>query len=381
LNGTTGEVLEGKIPTQSPQFDDDLAHLLELADRHSRLKVRTNADTPRDAAVARKFGAQGIGLTRTEHMFFQGNEIVKMREMILAEDEAGRIEALDKILPIQREDFEGIFEAMDGLPVTIRLLDPPLHEFLPHEEENQREMAEAMGVSVEDVQEKVHALAETNPMLGHRGCRLGITYPEITVMQTRAIMEAALNVKAKGIVVLPEIMIPLIGRSKEFKQQADIIKETAHDVFKERKDSIEFKVGTMIEVPRAALTSDLIAEYADFFSYGTNDLTQMTFGFSRDDFGKFFSTYLKEGIVTFDPFKQIDENGVGRLVRFSARHGRRKKPHLKLGICGEHGGNPESIQFFHDAGLDYVSCSPFRVPVARVAAAHAAIKHGAPAHV
>lgn len=375
LNGTTGELYEGKIPTMEPDLDEYFNKLLDLADSHARLQVRTNADTPKDALKARDFGAKGIGLTRTEHMFFEGNQIIAMREMILSDTEEQRKKALTKILPIQREDFEGIFEAMGGLPVTVRLLDPPLHEFLPQEEENQLEMAETMNVPVEVIIEKVKSLKETNPMLGHRGCRLGITYPEITAMQARAIIEAALNVRAKGISVFPEIMIPLIGRAREFKQQASIIRAAAEEVFQERSERIDFKVGTMIEVPRAALTSDYIAEDADFFSYGTNDLTQMTFGFSRDDFGKFFSTYLKEGILDADPFKRIDENGVGRLLRFSARHGHRKNPGLKLGICGEHGGNPESIHFFHRAGLNYVSCSPFRVPIARLAAAQAAIKN------
>jgi pyruvate,orthophosphate dikinase len=306
-------------------------------------------------------------------MFFEGDQIIAMREMILSDTEEERRRALVKILPIQRKDFEGIFEAMSGLPVTIRLLDPPLHEFLPQEEDSQLEMAQTMNVSLETIIEKVQSLKETNPMLGHRGCRLGITYPEITEIQARAIIEAALNVRKKGFSVFPEIMIPLIGRAREFKQQANLIKSIAEKVFSERGERIDFKVGTMIEVPRAALTSDYIAEEADFFSYGTNDLTQMTFGFSRDDFGKFFSTYLKEGILDSDPFKRIDENGVGRLIRFSARHGHRKNPGLKLGICGEHGGNPESIHFFHKAGLNYVSCSPFRVPIARLAAAQAAI--------
>lgn len=373
LNGTTGELYAGKIPTKEPDLDDDFSKLLALADRHARLKVRTNADTPADAKKAREFGAQGIGLTRTEHMFFEGDQIIAMREMILSDTEEERRRALVKILPIQRKDFEGIFEAMSGLPVTIRLLDPPLHEFLPQEEDSQLEMAQTMNVSLETIIEKVQSLKETNPMLGHRGCRLGITYPEITEIQARAIIEAALNVRKKGFSVFPEIMIPLIGRAREFKQQANLIKSIAEKVFSERGERIDFKVGTMIEVPRAALTSDYIAEEADFFSYGTNDLTQMTFGFSRDDFGKFFSTYLKEGILDSDPFKRIDENGVGRLIRFSARHGHRKNPGLKLGICGEHGGNPESIHFFHKAGLNYVSCSPFRVPIARLAAAQAAI--------
>ncbi len=375
LNGTTGEVYEGEIATNEPELTEDLKMLLELADKYAKLQVRANADTPNDAQTARNFGAQGIGLARTEHMFFEADQIIAMREMILADDIAGRRKALEKILPIQRTDFEGLFETMHDLHVTIRLLDPPLHEFLPHEEENQREMAETMGVSYEEIKKKVAALAEANPMLGHRGCRLGITFPEITEVQTRAIIEAALNIKQKGINVIPEIMVPLIGRSREFIQQERIIRLTADKVFEEYGESIHFLVGTMIEVPRAALTADLIAEYAEFFSFGTNDLTQLTFGFSRDDIGSFLPIYLKEKIIDADPFKQIDENGVGRLVKTAVDHGRRVRKNIPLGACGEHGGNPASIDFFHRVGLDYVSCSPFRVPIARVAAAQANIRN------
>lgn len=375
LNGTTGEVYEGKIKTQEADINEDLRLLLELADRHAKIKVRANADTKADATIAENFGAKGIGLARTEHMFFEDDQIIAMREMILADNEAGRKKALSKILPIQKADFVSLFETMHGLPVTIRLLDPPLHEFLPHEEDSQQEMAETMGVDIDVIKEKVESLTEANPMLGHRGCRLGITYPEITEMQTTAIMEAALEVRNRGIRVIPEIMVPLIGRSKEFKQQETIIRRTAEKVLDRHGERIRYHVGTMIEVPRAALTADLIAEYAEFFSFGTNDLTQLTFGFSRDDIGKFLPIYLKEKIIDADPFKQIDENGVGRLVRYAAKKGRETRKKLPLGACGEHGGNPESIDFFYRAGLDYVSCSPYRVPIARVAAAQATIRN------
>ena len=375
LNGNTGEVYAQQVPTQEPKIDENFAHLMQLADSHARMKVRTNADSPTDAAVAKNFGAKGIGLCRTEHMFFEGDRILAVREMILANDEAGRRKALAKLLPMQRNDFEGIFRVMKGLPVTIRLLDPPLHEFLPHEKESQKEMAHEMHVTLKSIREKIDKLDETNPMLGHRGCRLGITYPEITEMQTRAIIEAALHVKKDGIHATPEIMVPLIGRSKEFIQQEKIIRNTAEKVFEEMHDRIEFKVGTMIEIPRAALTADLIAEHAEFFSFGTNDLTQMTFGFSRDDIGKFLPIYLEQGIMDYDPFKRIDENGVGRLVKNAAKLGRGVNEKLKLGICGEHGGNPESIDFCERIGLDYVSCSPYRVPIARLVAAQAVIRN------
>ncbi len=374
LNGTTGEVYEGKIDTIEPKLSGDFGELMKLADKYTRMDVRTNADTPHDSQVARDFGAKGIGLTRTEHMFFEGDRIKAMREMILAEDEEGRRKALEKLLPIQRGDFEGIFEVMHDLPVTIRLLDPPLHEFVPHEEENQREMAEEMGVPVEKIKEKVEALMEVNPMLGHRGCRLGNTYPEITEMQARAIIEAALNLKAKGINAKPEIMVPLTGTLNEMKMQEEIIRATAEKVFEERGDRIDYMVGTMIEIPRAALVADQIAQSAEFFSFGTNDLTQMGFGYSRDDVGKFLPIYLEKGILKNDPFQVLDQEGIGQLIKIGIEKGRSTRPNLKVGICGEHGGEPSSVEFCHRVDMNYVSCSPYRVPIARVAAAQAAIK-------
>lgn len=373
LNGTTGEVYDGQIKTMEAKLSGAFDELMKLADSRAKLKVRTNADTPYDAKVARDFGAKGIGLCRTEHMFFGGDKIIAMREMILADDEKGRRKALDKLLPIQRTDFEGIFEAMQGLPVTVRLLDPPLHEFIPHDEKGQKEMAKVMGISVEKIKQKVEQLSEVNPMLGHRGCRLGNTYPEITEMQARAIIEAALNLKEKGIDARPEIMIPLVGKKEELKMQEDIVRSTIEKVFEERGDRIDYLVGTMIEVPRAALTADEIAEIAEFFSFGTNDLTQMTFGYSRDDVGKFLPIYLEKGILKNDPFQVLDQEGVGQLVKKAVKKGRRTRKDIKLGICGEHGGEPSSIEFCHRAKLHYVSCSPFRVPVARLAAAQAAI--------
>ncbi len=382
LNGSTGEVFEGKIATMEAALSGDFGKLMEMADKHSRMLVRTNADTPHDAQVARTFGAKGIGLCRTEHMFFEGVKIQAMREMILADDEAGRRVALAKLLPMQRKDFEGIFEAMEGLPVTVRLLDPPLHEFVPHEEENQKEMAKEMGISVKAVKDKVEALHEFNPMLGHRGCRLGNTYPEISEMQARAIIEAAMNLKKKGIKTHPEIMIPLTGTLTEMQMQEQIVRDTVEKVFAERKDRMDYMVGTMIEVPRAALVADKIAESAEFFSFGTNDLTQMTFGYSRDDAGKFLPVYLKKGILKNDPFQVLDQEGVGQLVRMAIERGRSTRPNLKVGICGEHGGEPSSVEFCHTVGMNYVSCSPFRVPIARLAAAQAAIKdNAAPAKV
>ncbi|MDR0414324.1 MAG: pyruvate, phosphate dikinase [Prevotellaceae bacterium] len=374
LNGSTGNVYPGKIETTAAEPSDDFSSLMALADKYARMQVRTNADTPHDAAVARSFGAQGIGLCRTEHMFFEGDKIWPMREMILAKDEDGRRKALAKLLPLQRKDFEGIFEAMQGLPVTVRLLDPPLHEFVPHDLKGQEEMAKIMGVSLSEVQERVEALSEQNPMLGHRGCRLGNTYPEITEMQTRAIIEAALHLKKKGVQAIPEIMVPLTCTQNEMKLQADVIRSTAEKVFAEVNDKIDFKVGTMIEVPRAALTAEKVAGYAEFFSFGTNDLTQMTFGFSRDDVGKFLPIYLEKGILKNDPFQVLDQTGVGQLVGSATVKGRSVRPNLKVGICGEHGGEPSSVEFCHHIGLNYVSCSPFRVPIARLAAAHAAIK-------
>ncbi len=374
LNGSTGEVYDGQIVTVDPELSGDFGELMELSDKYTRMYVRTNADTPKDARIARNFGAKGIGLCRTEHMFFEGDRIKAMREMILADDETGRRKALKKLLPIQREDFEGIFEAMHDLPVTVRLLDPPLHEFVPHEDENQQEMAVEMGITREQIKTKVDDLHEFNPMLGHRGCRLGNTYPEISETQARAIIEAALNLKKKGVRAIPEIMIPLTGTLKEYQMQEEIIRQTAEKVFEERKDRIEYLVGTMIEVPRAALVADKIAEKAEFFSFGTNDLTQMTFGYSRDDAGKFLPVYIDKGILKYDPFQILDQEGVGQLVEMGTKRGRSTRPQLKVGICGEHGGEPSSVEFCHRVGMNYVSCSPYRVPIARLAAAQAAIK-------
>ena len=374
LNGSTGVIYEGKVATKDAEVSGDFAKLMELADEFAHLKVRANADTPRDAKTAFRFGAQGIGLCRTEHMFFEGDRIKAVREMILADDEEGRRKALAKLLPMQRGDFEGLFETMNGHPVTVRLLDPPLHEFVPHFEKEMRDMAAEMKVSYEVIKNKVDALAESNPMLGHRGCRLGNTYPEITEMQTRAIIEAALNIKKKGIDVHVEIMVPLVGTHRELRAQKAVIDAVAQEVFAEHNVIIDYAVGTMIEIPRAAVTANQIAEVADFFSFGTNDLTQMTFGYSRDDVAKFLPIYLEKGILKYDPFQIIDVNGVGQLVREAVFKGRSVKPQLKCGICGEHGGEPTSVEFCHYAGLNYVSCSPYRVPIARLAAAHAALK-------
>lgn len=374
LNGSTGEVYEGQIATIDPELSGDFGAIMELADKYREIDVRTNAETARDCKVARDFGAQGIGLCRTEHMFFEGERLVRMREMILADDEAGRRAALDKLLPIQRQDFTDVFESMAGLPVTVRLLDPPLHEFVPHEEANQKEMADEMGISVDVIKQKVEDLHEFNPMLGHRGCRLGNTYPEITEMQARAIIEAALDLKAKGVDTFPEIMIPLIGTVKELKMQEKIVRTVADAVFAERGDKIDYMVGTMIEIPRAALTADEIAEVAEFFSFGTNDLTQMAFGYSRDDAGKFLPIYIEKGILKNDPFQVLDQEGVGQLVETGITKGRSTNAKLKVGICGEHGGEPSSVEFCVRAGMNYVSCSPFRVPIARLAAAQAALR-------
>jgi len=374
LNGSTGNIIEGKVATIEPELSGEFAEIMELSDKFATMQVRTNADSPKDAKVAVKFGAQGIGLTRTEHMFFNVDRIKAMREMILADTVKGRKEALNELLPMQREDFEGIFEAMAGLPVTVRLLDPPLHEFVPHQLATQRDLAEDMHISLEAVKSKVAELEEFNPMLGHRGCRLGITYPEITEMQARAIIEAALNLKERGVVAKPEIMVPLIGTIAEFENQETIIRATADKVFEERNDSIEYLVGTMIEIPRACLTANLIAKRADFFSFGTNDLTQMAFGYSRDDAGKFLPVYIEEGILKNDPFEVLDQEGVGQLVEMGTTKGRSTKPNLKVGICGEHGGEPSSVEFCYNTGLNYVSCSPYRVPIARIASAQAAIK-------
>ena len=368
IDGSTGEVMLGQVPTQEPELSGDFATLMSWADEIRTLNVRTNADTPHDSAVAREFGAEGIGLCRTEHMFFEGDRINIVREMILADDEQGRRRALEKLLPIQRGDFEGIFNAMAGLPVTVRLLDPPLHEFLPHESDQQEEMARRLDTSLRVIQDKVESLNEFNPMLGHRGCRLGITYPEIYEMQVRAILEAAANVGSKAV---PEIMIPLVGTVKEFTELKIMTDRVARAVESETGKRVAYLVGTMIEIPRAALTAAEIAEHAEFFSFGTNDLTQMCFGYSRDDAGKFLPDYVERKILADDPFQVLDRRGVGQLVRMGTERGRAANSELKVGICGEHGGEPSSVAFCYDIGMDYVSCSPFRVPIARLAAAQA----------
>ena len=374
LNGSTGEVFAGEIPTKAAELSGDFKALMDLCDKYTKLQVRTNADTPHDAAVAREFGAKGIGLTRTEHMFFEGKKIVAMREMILADSTEGRKAALDKLLPYQKADFKGILEAMDVCPVNIRLLDPPLHEFVPHDIAGQQTMADEMGISVEEIQKRVNSLAENNPMLGHRGCRLGITFPEITAMQTRAILSAACELKLAGKDPKPEIMVPLIGILYEFKQQKDIIMKTAEEVFAEYSTRIDFEVGTMIEIPRAALTADKIATEAEYFSFGTNDLTQMTFGYSRDDIASFLPVYLEKKILKVDPFQVLDQNGVGQLIEMAVEKGRAVRPGMRTGICGEHGGEPSSVKFCAKVGMNYASCSPFRVPIARLAAAQAAVE-------
>ncbi len=374
INGTNGRVYQGEIKTQAAELSGDFAALMDLCAKYTRLQVRTNADTPHDAEVARKFGAVGIGLCRTEHMFFDNEKIIAMREMILAEDVEGRKKALAKLLPYQKNDFKGIFKAMDGYPVNVRLLDPPLHEFVPHDNKGQEEMAKAMGVTVEYIRQRVDSLCEHNPMLGHRGCRLGNTYPEITQMQTRAILSAAIDLKREGFDPHPEIMVPLTGILYEFEAQEKVIRDEAAALFKEEGMEIPFKVGTMIEIPRAALTADRIASRAEYFSFGTNDLTQMTFGYSRDDIASFLPVYLEKKILKVDPFQVLDQNGVGQLVNMAVQKGRSVRPDLKCGICGEHGGEPSSVKFCHKAGLNYVSCSPFRVPIARLAAAQAAVE-------
>lgn len=376
LDGTSGEVFAQAIPTITPHMGEDMTKLLDWADSYRKLKIRTNADTPKDAEQARKFGAEGIGLCRTEHMFFEGDRIQAVREMILSDTLAGREKALAKILPMQREDFIGIFKAMKGFPVTIRLLDPPLHEFLPTDEGDIQELATELHISVDKVKDKIQSLKEFNPMLGHRGCRLGITFPEITMMQTRAIMEAVCLVsKQDHVSIVPEIMVPLVGSEKELQSQKTVIDLTAAKVFTEQGLTLPYLVGTMIEVPRAALTAYEIADQAQFFSFGTNDLTQMTFGFSRDDANKFLPYYVEHKILPEDPFISIDTKGVGRLIKIASEEGRQRRPDLKIGICGEHGGDPDSIEFCHQVGLSYVSCSPFRVPIARLAAARAAIQY------
>jgi pyruvate,orthophosphate dikinase len=374
LDGATGEVFRGQVPTREPNPDTpEFKAFMSWADRFRRLRVRANADTPHDATVARTFGAEGIGLCRTEHMFFEGDRIDVVREMILAEDTAGRIRALSKIIPMQKGDFVGILRAMAGLPVTIRLLDPPLHEFLPHTEEEIVDLAAKLGVPAERLRAKRNTLHEFNPMLGHRGCRLGITFPEIYEAQARAIMEAACELAREGVHVIPEIMVPLVGYKQELELLRERIIRVCTDVANLSGVMVPYTVGTMIEVPRAALVADAIATVADFFSFGTNDLTQMTLGLSRDDAGKFLPDYLNQGIFPQDPFISLDQTGVGLLVELAVRKGRAARPDLKIGICGEHGGDPASVEFFHRAGLDYVSCSPYRVPIARLAAAQAAL--------
>ena len=374
LNGTTGQVYAGEVPTKAAELSGDFKELMDLCDKYTKLQVRTNADTPHDAQVARAFGAKGIGLTRTEHMFFDDKKIIAMREMILSDTPEGREKALAKLLPYQKADFKGILEAMDGCPVNIRLLDPPLHEFVPHDLAGQQTMADEMGVDLATIQRRVNSLAENNPMLGHRGCRLGITFPEITAMQTRAILGAACELKKEGKDPRPEIMVPLIGTLHELEQQKAIIESTAKEVFAEYGIEIEFEIGTMIEIPRAALTADRIAEAAQYFSFGTNDLTQMTFGYSRDDIASFLPVYLEKKILKVDPFQVLDQKGVGQLVKMAVEKGRAVRPNLRTGICGEHGGEPSSVKFCAKIGLNYASCSPFRVPIARLAAAQAAVE-------
>ena len=375
INGSTGQVLLGEVETKAAEISGDFAELMDLCNKYTKLVVRTNADTPHDAEVARGFGAVGIGLCRTEHMFFEGERSKAMREMILAETVEGREKALAKLLPYQKADFYGILKAMDGLAVNIRLLDPPLHEFVPHDQKGQEEMAAAMGVTIDQIKARVASLSENNPMLGHRGCRLGITYPEITEMQTRAIIGAAIQLRKEGFNPIPEIMVPLVGRHHEFDMQEAIIRNTAAKLFEEEGvEPFDFKVGTMIEIPRAALTADAVAARAEYFSFGTNDLTQMTFGYSRDDIASFLPVYLEKKILKVDPFQVLDQKGVGQLIKMAVEKGRSVRPDLKCGICGEHGGEPSSVKFCHRAGLNYVSCSPFRVPIARLAAAQAAVE-------
>jgi pyruvate,orthophosphate dikinase len=369
INGSTGEVMLGEIPTVQPSLSGDFETLMSWADSVRKLRVRTNAETPLDAKTARSFGAEGIGLCRTEHMFFDSERIIAMREMIVAKDTDGRKTALAKLLPMQRKDFTELFAIMKGLPVTIRLLDPPLHEFLPHTDEDMKQVAKAAGISVENVRMRAHELKEQNPMLGHRGCRLGITYPEIYAMQARAIFEAAANIGG----VTPEIMIPLVMMPRELEMMKQLVDEVAASVMKETGKKIDYMVGTMIELPRAALMAGEIAKSAEFFSFGTNDLTQTTLGISRDDSASFIEIYKQKGIVEQDPFVTLDQTGVGELIQIAAERGRATRKVMKMGICGEHGGDPASIAFCQKAGLDYVSCSPYRVPVARLAAAQAAL--------
>ena len=374
INGSTGEVYQGEVKTKPAEVSGDFAELMSLCDKYTRMVVRTNADTPHDAEVANKFGAVGIGLCRTEHMFFEKDKIKPMREMILADTREERETALAKLLPLQQEDFYGILKFMDGMPVNIRLLDPPLHEFVPKSQAGQEAMALEMGKSIDVIKHRVESLKELNPMLGLRGCRLGITYPEITAMQTKAILGAATRLKREGFNPKPEIMVPLVGTYKELEQQQKVIKTAAEELFKEEGMEVEFKLGTMIEIPRAALTADQIAKYADYFSFGTNDLTQMTYGYSRDDVSRFLPTYLDNKILEVDPFQVLDQTGVGQLVEIGVKRGRSTNPNIKCGICGEHGGEPSSVKFCHRIGLDYVSCSPYRVPIARLASAQAAVE-------
>ena len=374
LDGSTGNVYGEQIKTVDPEISGDFETFMSWADKARKLKVRTNADTPKDAMQARKFGAEGIGLCRTEHMFFEEERIFNFRRMITADTVEAREEALEKILPYQRDDFEGLFRAMEGYGVTIRFLDPPLHEFLPHTDEEIKPLAKSLGITFEALKARVESLKEFNPMMGHRGCRLAVTYPEIARMQTRAVIEAAIKVNKDGLNVKPEIMIPLVGDVKELKYVKNIVVETADEIIKKAGVKLEYHVGTMIEIPRAALTADKIAEEAEFFSFGTNDLTQMTYGFSRDDAGKFLEDYYKKGIFESDPFAKVDQEGVGQLMKIAIEKGKSTRKNIKLGICGEHGGEPSTVEFCHNIGLTYVSCSPYRVPLARLAAAQAAIK-------
>ncbi len=376
LDGSTGNVYGDRLPTVEPEMTGDFATLMQWADEIRVLKIRTNADTPKDAAQAMSFGAEGIGLCRTEHMFFEPDRLPAMREMIVARTEQQRVKALEKLLPMQRSDFEGLFTEMKGYPVTIRFLDPPLHEFLPQADEDIQSLAKEMGLDYGELKGIVSDLHEFNPMMGHRGCRLAVTYPEIAEMQTRAVIEAAINVNEKGMSVIPEIMIPLVGETKELKYVKDVVVRTADSIIKEAGVQLQYKVGTMIEIPRAAITADEVAKEAEFFSFGTNDLTQMTFGFSRDDAGRFLDEYYNKKIYESDPFARLDQTGVGKLIKIASELGRQTRPDIKLGICGEHGGDPSSIEFCHSLGLNYVSCSPFRVPIARLAAAQAAIGGG-----
>jgi len=375
IDGTTGNIYDGAIPTVDATIAGEFGRVMEWADKYRTLGVRTNADTPKDTAKAIELGAEGIGLCRTEHMFFDEERIFNLRKMILSETVEDREKYLNLLIPYQKGDFKAMYKELKGRPMTVRYIDPPLHEFIPKTEAEMKQLAKAMGITVEKVQNVCNDLHEFNPMMGHRGCRLAVTYPEIARMQTRALIEAAIEVQEEeGFEIVPEIMIPLVGEVKELKYVKDVVVETAEEVKAEKKSNIEYHIGTMIEIPRAALTADAIAEEAEFFSFGTNDLTQMTFGFSRDDAGKFLNSYYETKIYEQDPFAKLDQTGVGQLVKMAAEKGKATRPNIKLGICGEHGGDPQSVEFCHEAGLTYVSCSPFRVPIARIAAAQAAIK-------